>query len=86
MLYADPVPPELKPILESFVEALVEYPEYADVHETEEDGVTIYTIDVVPDDRGKVIGARGVIIRSLGDLFYAMGCKQRRKVRIRMKG
>lgn len=67
-------------ILETIVKSLVAYPETAEIHVTESASTTILSIDVVPDDRGKIIGRGGCIIESLKTLFNAIGCKQGRTI------
>lgn len=75
MMYEDfPVaPPE--EILTSIIQALVEYPEEVEIDKVESHGSTILTINVVPEDRGKIIGRSGVIIKSMNTIFHALGGK-----------
>ena len=82
MLYEDPEPTPIKPLLETMVRALVEYPDNVDIYETETHDTLIYQIDVVRPDRGKIIGRRGSILKSFETFFYALGCKQGKRVRL----
>ena len=69
----EPESPEA--ILTTIVQSLVSYPEEVEVSKVESPGSTILTIDVVPEDRGKIIGRGGVIIKSMTNLFHALGGK-----------
>lgn len=62
-------------ILKSFIQALVAYPEEVEITKTDSPGSTILTIDVLSEDRGKIIGRGGSIIKSLNTLFRALGGK-----------
>lgn len=75
MMY-DPIevaPPE--DILSTFIKSLVAYPDEVEITKTDSPGSTILTIDVLPEDRGKIIGRGGSIIKSLNTLFRALGGK-----------
>ena len=72
-------------ILETIVKALVGVPEEVEIEVQEADSTLILTIDVLPEDRGKIIGRRGVIIQSLKTIFKAVGGKMRRQVLIQIK-
>lgn len=85
MLYPDPEPAEIKPLLEELIQALVQYPEVVDVFETDTKNTLIYTIDVAPKDRGKIIGRGGRIIDSLKVIFHALGCKQGKRIHLEIK-
>jgi len=82
MLYEEPKPTPIKPLLTDMVKSLVEYPEYVDIHVIKKGRSVVYSIDVVPDDRGKIIGRKGCILESMQTLFYALGCKQGKNVQL----
>lgn len=71
--YPEPTPPE--DILILMIQSLVAYPEEVEIQKVESPGSTILTIDVVPEDRGKIIGRSGVIIKALNTIFRALGGK-----------
>jgi predicted RNA-binding protein YlqC (UPF0109 family) len=62
-------------ILKGIIQALVAYPEEVEILKTDSPGSTVLTIDVVSEDRGKIIGRGGSIIKSLTTLFRALGGK-----------
>lgn len=67
-------------LLEKIIKNLVSVPDSVDIYVTEGEATTILSIDVVPEDRGKIIGKRGCIIEALKTLFNAMGCKKGRAI------
>jgi predicted RNA-binding protein YlqC (UPF0109 family) len=66
------VPEELVAYL---VRQLVDHPEEVRVERTERDGAIVLELHVAPDDRGKVIGRQGRLIRSLRTVVRATGTK-----------
>jgi predicted RNA-binding protein YlqC (UPF0109 family) len=76
--HLEAAPPE--EILTMFVQALVAYPEEVEVSKVESPGSTILTINVLSEDRGKIIGRNGAIIKSMGTLFRAMGGKMGKQI------
>lgn len=67
-------------LLESIVISLVSEPLDADVEATDADRTIIYSIDVDPDDRGKIIGRGGCIFQSIETLMSAWGGRHGRRV------
>lgn len=63
-------------ILEDIIKNLVEYPDEVEIDVLENNTTMICSIDVVPEDRGKIIGRGGCIIESLKTVFNAVGCKR----------
>lgn len=80
MQYEFEQPEEPIVLLEKIVKNLVGVPDAAEILSTESASTTILSIDVVPEDRGKIIGRGGCIIESLKTLFNAIGCKQGRTI------
>lgn len=72
------LPPE--EILESIVQALVAHPEEVEIDKIESSGSLILTISVIPEDRGKIIGRSGVVIKSMNTLFRALGGKMGKQI------
>lgn len=57
------------------VRCLVDHPDEVRVERTERDGAVVLQLHVAPDDRGKVIGRGGRLIRSLRTVVRASGTK-----------
>ncbi len=66
----------MKDTLTGLVKALVDQPEEVTVAETSEEGRTVFTISVHPDDMGKIIGRGGRIIRAVRDLMKIIATKK----------
>lgn len=58
------------------VRLLVDHPDDVRVERTERDGAIVLKLHVAPDDRGKVIGRQGRLIRSLRTVVRATGVKR----------
>lgn len=71
-------------LLNEFIRSLVSEPDEVEFQVVETQNTVVYTISVLPDDVGKVIGKGGSIINSLKVLFYALGCKNGKKVHIEL--
>lgn len=71
-------------LLNDYVRSLVSEPDEVDIQVVETQNTVVYTIDVLPDDVGKIIGKGGSIINALKVLFYALGCKNGKKVHIEL--
>lgn len=56
-------------LIEYVAGALVDHPEEMSITEEEEDGVTVYHLQVSPRDIGKVIGRRGRVARAMRALL-----------------
>ena len=77
MIYEFEKPVDPVTLLEDIIKNLVSEPDAVDIFTTKGAGsTTILSIDVIPDDRGKIIGRGGCIIESLKVLFNAIGCKR----------
>lgn len=81
--FEDPENPEL--LLENIIKNLVAVPEEVEIEITETASTTVLSIDVVPDDRGKIIGRGGVIIESMKTLFKAIGGRRNRSIILDIK-
>jgi uncharacterized protein len=77
--------PSLDELLEDYICAIVSVPHEVEIDRVETETTIIYTIDVVPDDRGKIIGKGGSIINSLKTIFRALGCKYGKKVHLEIR-
>jgi predicted RNA-binding protein YlqC (UPF0109 family) len=58
----------------------VDDPDAVRVEEVDEDGVHVFRLHVAPDDRGKVIGRQGRIVRSLRTLVRSAGGRSQRRL------
>ena len=56
-------------LIEYVAASLIDHPEEMTVTETEEDGVTVYRLQVSAKDIGKVIGRRGRVARAMRTLL-----------------
>jgi len=66
----------LAEFLLEIVRRIVEDPGAVSVEEVERDGDAVLRLTVAEDDRGKVIGRQGRIIRSLRTLVRAGGARE----------
>lgn len=62
----------MRDLLATLARALVERPERVRVSEDSEDGVTLLTLKVAPEDRGRVIGRQGRTADALRTLLAAV--------------
>ncbi len=76
---------ELKDILADIAKAIVEEPDRVSVEQTQENGETVLTLQVAPDDMGKVIGRHGKIARSIRMLMKAAASTADEKVRVEIR-
>jgi predicted RNA-binding protein YlqC (UPF0109 family) len=81
--FEDPESPEL--LLENIIKNLVAVPEEVEIEVTETSSTTVLSIDVVPDDRGKIIGRGGIIIESMKTIFNAIGGRRNRAIILDIK-
>ncbi len=58
---------------------LVDRPDDVRVEAVEHDDATVLRVHVAPDDRGKVIGRHGRIVRALRTLVRAGGARSQRR-------
>lgn len=77
--------PIIDDLLEDFICAIVSAPGEVFIERVESDATLIYTIDVIREDRGKIIGKNGSIINSLKTIFRALGCKHGKKVHLEIR-
>lgn len=87
--YVDPYEEEyhekmtaVEDLLDKTVRSLVAHPNEVKLIRTETDTTILYEIDVVSDDRGKIIGRHGRILESMKVLFHALGCKNGKRIHL----
>ncbi len=61
---------------------LVDDPQAVRVDEAEEDGVVVLRLHVAADDRGKVIGRQGRIVRALRAVVRAGGVREGKRYQL----
>jgi predicted RNA-binding protein YlqC (UPF0109 family) len=69
----------LEELLEYLAKRLVDQPDEVRVEREERDGAVILLLHVAPDDRGKVIGRQGRIVRALRTLVRASGGRRNQR-------
>ena len=67
-------------LLEYLARRLVDDPDSVRVEQVEEDDACVLRLYVAPDDRGKVIGRNGRVVRALRTIVRAAGGGQGRRV------
>ena len=72
----------MKELVEYVARGLVEHPERVSVAEIPEGGVTIYELEVAPDDMGKIIGRQGRMINALRTLVKAAAVRRGMRVNV----
>ena len=73
---------ELTTILADMVKAIVNEPDKVEITEETRGGEVVLTLNVAPDDMGKVIGKRGKIAHSLRLVMKAAGGRIGTKVTV----
>jgi len=67
----------MKELIEYIAKSIVEHPEEVIVSSAErEDGTVAYTLNVHPDDKGRVIGRQGRVAQSIRSLLRVAAVKK----------
>ena len=74
----------MKDLLTLILTNITTHPDKAQVDQTQEDGVDVYTITVEPDDMGRVIGKSGKVIRAIRTLVYVAGIRSGTRARVKL--
>ena len=69
----------MKGMLQTIVNALVDYPEKVEVKEIEGEKVTVIELKVAPEDLGKVIGKQGRTARAMRTILASVARKENKK-------
>jgi uncharacterized protein len=72
----------MKDTLEHIIASIVSNPDQISVTESEEEGVTMFTVSVAKEDMGKVIGKEGKVIRSIRNVMKIPAIKQNKRINI----
>ena len=72
----------MKETLTYILTSIVDNPDSVDVTETDEEGVTTFTIKVAKEDMGRVIGKEGKVIRSIRNVMKVRAIKENKRISI----
>jgi predicted RNA-binding protein YlqC (UPF0109 family) len=72
----------MKELVEYVARGLVEHPDQVRVSEVRQPSLTIYELEVAPDDMGKVIGRQGRTINALRALVKAAAVRHGVRVNV----
>ena len=72
----------MKELVEVSASALVDNPEEVVVTETEDENQIVLSLQVAPDDMGKVIGKQGRIAKAIRTVVRAAGSKGNKKIMV----
>jgi predicted RNA-binding protein YlqC (UPF0109 family) len=69
----------MKDLAQFLVKNLADHPEQASVQDSEVDGTVTLKLIVAEDDKGKIIGKKGKVIKAIRSLVGAAGVKAQKK-------
>ena len=69
------LPRDTRSLCEYLVRGLVDDPDSVEVVEERREGAPVLVVHVAPDDRGKVIGRQGRVVRALRSVVRAGGIR-----------
>ena len=72
----------MKELVEVIASALVDNPQEVVVTETEDENQIVLSLQVAPDDMGKVIGKQGRIAKAIRTVVRAAGSKGNKKIMV----
>lgn len=72
----------MKQTLEYLLSSLVDEKDKVDISETDENGLTTFTITLAKDDMGKIIGKEGKVIRSIRNAMKIKAIKEGKRINI----
>jgi uncharacterized protein len=72
----------VKELVEYIARGLVDHPEKVSVAELPQANLTIYELEVAPDDMGKVIGRQGRMVNSIRALVKAAAVRRGIRVNV----
>jgi predicted RNA-binding protein YlqC (UPF0109 family) len=70
---------DVRLLVEQIAKVLVDAPDAVVVNQVEEDGETVFELEVAESDLGRVIGKQGRTARALRNLLSAAGVKAHRR-------
>jgi predicted RNA-binding protein YlqC (UPF0109 family) len=66
----------MKDLVEYIAKSIASYPDDVKVTEEEQDGRVVLTLEVAPDDKGKMIGRQGRVAQSIRVLLRVAAVKE----------
>lgn len=75
----------MKDILHKIITSIVSKDEAVEITEEEEQGVVNLTIQVDPEDMGKIIGKEGKVIRAIRNVMRIPAINEGKKIYINIK-
>ncbi len=66
----------MKDLVEYIAKSIVTFPDEVKVTEEEEDGRLVLTLEVAPDDKGKIIGRQGRVAQSIRAVLRVAAVKR----------
>jgi len=74
----------MKDTLHTIITNVVEYPDDIVITEEVQEGIITLTIQVNPEDMGRIIGKSGKVIRSIRNVMKIPAIKQNKRIDIRL--
>lgn len=74
----------MKDFLELILKNITTHPDAVTVTESTEEGYDVYTLQVDPEDMGRVIGKDGKVIKAIRSLAHVVAIRQNKHVRIKL--
>lgn len=75
---------EDKEFLEFVIKSIVDYPDSVNINRTVDEMGVLMTLDVHPDDMGKVIGRNGNTAKAIRTLLRVVGMKNQARVNLKI--
>lgn len=70
----------MKDLLLYLVKQLSDHPDKVEVQESEQNGVLTLSLNVAEEDKGRIIGKQGKVIKAIRSVVFAAAAKSDRKV------
>lgn len=74
----------MKQTLDTIIKSVVTYPEDVVISEDEQEGIVSLTIQVNPEDMGRIIGKSGKVIRAIRNVMKIPAIKQNKRLDIHL--
>lgn len=72
----------MKDTLSYILISLVDNPDAVEVEETDDNGITNFTVKVAKEDMGRIIGKEGKVIRSIRNVMKVKAIKENKRINI----
>ena len=70
----------MKELTQFLVKNLADHPDQASVQDSESEGTVTLKLVVAEEDKGKIIGKKGKVIKAIRSLVSAAGAKAQKKI------